>query len=184
MSASGGALIATIGAPAGELCTAPPAPPPIDFDCVADCGAKYPECPLAMCDASCASGTVGTAAFDAAAAAAARACEKGPKDAKSWCSRIGAKECADERRGRMYQANCAQTCCMATTEACFMTVAEEVTDRQFNFERAKLEQEGGGGDLEVWVGAGIGVPLLVISISLLARNLWLVTRTAASAPAR
>ena len=54
-----------------------------------------------------------------------------------------------------------------------MTVAEEVTDRQFNFERAKLEQEGGGGDLEVWVGAGIGVPLLVISISLLARNLWL-----------
>ena len=44
-------------------------------------------------------------------------------------------------------------------------------------ERSKLEQEGGGGTPgEVYVGVGIGVPLLVISLVLLVRNLMLADK--------
>ena len=43
--------------------------------------------------------------------------------------------------------------------------------------RSKLEQEGDGGTPgEVYVGVGIGVPLLVISLVLLVRNLMLADK--------
>ena len=59
------------------------------------------------------------------------------------------------------------------------------------WERSKLEQDGADGTLnEVYLGVGVGVPLFVISLVLLARNLWLAAEnkklksTAVAPPAR
>ena len=43
--------------------------------------------------------------------------------------------------------------------------------------RSKLEQAEGGGDtLAMWVGLGLGIPLLCASLGLLVRNIWLAER--------